>query len=622
MLANGLDDVLPYSPRWSLENIVCTLPSTNFSTNVDYEAIAEPIVNALEHLSADQLAAEAIWRDLFALTGTTRTIYKPGSILKAWSETRHQRLGQGFRLVPTSSKEVRLPGGYGWVQVAFTFEMRSAPESTGYGFLSLVQEDGKWKIWILRTLLKQLKGHGNVDALMPAQGACETSTRLSMPSHQLHANPATTLNGHHLAVDSAGEHFDVVIVGAGQSGLSCAGRLECLGVRYVVLEQNAEVGDNWKMRYESARLHTIREYSQLPFDRTFSDPYPEFLGKDDLVKGYKEWVSKFGIDKNIRFSTTLESGTWNEAGNLYSLQVRQDGKLKTLSSRHVILAIGPGGQIPMQPKLPGANKFSGLILHSANYTSATSWKGKSGIVVGTANTAHDVAEDMVLAGLSSVTMFQRGKTYVLPAEYLATVAGRSYRKDVATSDADQEAQSLPNVVSRLLFDKSLNAQAALQPERFDALERAGFQVQRYGDLLWHINERFGGHYIDVGCSERISRGEIKMKSGVSLTQFANDGLGFSDGSVVPADVIIFCTGFLGDMRSEVARLFGQQVADRTRGFWGLDVEGEFNGAFRPSGPLQIKADLLGMPLTVYEGEQRSAQEKMTVISNGNHEASQ
>lgn len=74
-----------------------------------------------------------------------------------------------------------------------------------------------------------------------------------------------------------------------------------------------------------------------------------------------------------------------------------------------------------------------------------------------------------------------------------------------------------------------------------------------------------------------------MKSDARITHFTPNGLGFSDGSEIPTDVIVFCTGFVGDNRTEVTRLFGKEVADRTKDFWGLDEEGELLGAFRTSG---------------------------------------
>jgi cation diffusion facilitator CzcD-associated flavoprotein CzcO len=263
-------------------------------------------------------------------------------------------------------------------------------------------------------------------------------------------------------------------------------------------------------RYDSARLHTAREYNHLPFDRTFPLPYQEFLTKYDLARGYKDWVENFGIDRHIRFDTTLESGSWDEGSKTWTLNVRRrhDATIQTLTCRHVVMATGGGGQIPIMPTYPGRDEFQGTVLHSADYRSAEPWRGKAGVVVGTANTAHDVAEDMAEAGLGSVTMVQRTRTYVLPCEYFKTVSDRSYNAGVPTIDADREGYSMPYAVTRLLSRKTLHGMAAQESERFDALERAGFRVERFGDIMYHICEKLGGHYMDVGCSDKIAKGLV------------------------------------------------------------------------------------------------------------------
>ncbi|OAP65007.1 hypothetical protein AYL99_00979 [Fonsecaea erecta] len=616
-------DIAPYEPRSVLETLPCSLPLCHFDTDTDFEAIATPIIHSLGNLTPANLSSTAIWRDVFALTGTLRTIYSADSITKAWTETCESRLACDFAPIKDSAKPTRLDKDIGWVNVSFTFRNRGSPASTCRGILSLVlEDDGHWRIWLIRTILEQLEGCEDVDILPVVQ---EMSNGVN--GNHLHTNG---VNGTHTGTNGSvrpPSDYDCVVVGAGQAGLGSAGRLQSLGISYVVLDKNAQIGDNWMTRYDSARLHTAREYNHLPFDRTFPLPYQEFLTKYDLAKGYKDWVEKFGIDKHIWFNTTLESGSWDEGSKRWTLHIRHaDGSTQSLTCRHVIMATGGGGQIPIMPQYPGRDIFEGTVLHSAEYKSAEPWRGKAGIVIGTANTAHDVAEDMVEAGLSQITMVQRSRTYVLPCEYFKVISDRSYNADVPTVDADREQYSMPYALTRLLSRKALHGMAAKEPERFDALERAGFRVERYGDIMWHICEKMGGHYMD-----------IKMQSHALPTHFTRTGLAFSDGSEIPASVIVFCTGFVGNMRTDVARIFGKDVAARADDFWGLDGEGELKGVFkRNSHPhlyymggtigharyfsrhvaMQIKAELMGTPLPVYEGERRPETGNWRAVSEG------
>lgn len=505
------EDVEPYTPTSILQELPGNLPTAKFKEPADFESIATFCTAVLGSVNSTFFTQDAIWRDLFALTGTTRTIYSPDSIVAAWLDTTASCKLRRFQYVPNSGHVTRLDEETGWVNITLTFETSAAPESLCTAMLSLVPDKSGWKIWLLRTVLEQLIGHGDVDNLKPVQDGMNGSHQdQDLPNgggENGNGIKADTRNS--LESTGASHHYDCVVVGAGQAGLGCSGRLQALDVSYITVEKNAAIGDNWLNRYESARLHTIREYSHLPFDRTYDDSYQQFLTKYDIVKGYRSWVKKYGIAKNIWFSTTLESGTWNPETSLWTLSLRRDGTTVPVTARHVILAIGPGGQIPLMPQLPNRNLYKGDVIHSSEFDTPDPWKGKVGVVVGTANTAHDVAEDMVEAGLSKTYMVQRRRTYVLPAEYLSDLASKSFNSNVPTVHADRDQLSMPNVLGRLLLRKILNGQAEKEPARFQALERAGFKVESHGDLSWHMNVRLGGHYMDVGCSERICKGEVR-----------------------------------------------------------------------------------------------------------------
>ena len=131
-----------------------------------------------------------------------------------------------------------------------------------------------------------------------------------------------------------------------------------------------------------------------------------------------------------------------------------------------------------------------------------------GVVVGTANTGHDVAEDMLAAGLSSVTMVQRSSTYVLPTEYYKKFQDGIYNQQMPTKVADRIAYSNPLAIARLSNMRILHKMADEEPERFDALEKANFKLIRHGDIVYQLFERFGGHYMDVGASQKIAQGLV------------------------------------------------------------------------------------------------------------------
>lgn len=120
---------------------------------------------------------------------------------------------------------------------------------------------------------------------------------------------------------------------------------------------------------------------------------------------------------------------------------------------------------------------------------------------------------------------------ILPAEhYLKVVKGKwnpmsllqkfsslkrniaSYNAETPIEKSDREGFSLPVSIRRQMAMKYLHIMARNDSGRFDALEKAGFNVERYGDIAYVLFERLGGHYMDVGASAKISQGLVSHKN--------------------------------------------------------------------------------------------------------------
>ena len=77
--------------------------------------------------------------------------------------------------------------------------------------------------------------------------------------------------------------------------------------------------------------------------------------------------------------------------------------------------------------------------------------------------------------------------------------------------------------------------------------------------------------------------QVQIKSDSLSVSYIPTGLAFADGTTLPADVIVFATGFVGNLRNMAQEIFGKEVADLAGDYWGLDDEGEIRGAFKPTG---------------------------------------
>ncbi|KAK4947994.1 hypothetical protein LTR10_013047 [Elasticomyces elasticus] len=218
-------------------------------------------------------------------------------------------------------------------------------------------------------------------------------------------------------------------------------------------------------------------------------------------------------------------------------------------------------------------------------------------------------------------MIQRGKTPIYPAEYNSGWSDPIYNQHVPIEVADRLAIGFPNSIIRQMNIGGYKKLSGREPERYAALEKAGFRIEPNVDVWPILCGKQGGHYVDVGTSKKIGDGLIKIKNDASLVGFTESGLLFDDGSTLAADFVVFCTGFVNDARDIAIDIVGPEVGELLDDYFFVDDEGEIRGAWKPQGhpgiwytgggvpfarffssflALQIEADILGTPLKLYK----------------------
>ncbi len=407
-------------PGYSLDNLPGNLPPKLVPEDVNIESLQELAQRTLEtgRLDPHALQTVALWRDHFALTGEIRTFYGNDKIAAEWtSRIKSRRLSRVKTKVGRITKPV--PDS-SWVDVPFTFTAETEDGLVGLttGVVSfVVDDDGTWKVWSIVTILENFAGHGHPNEPHPVDDALTNGQ----------TNGATNGDAAHTKEsDPDDKYFEVVVIGAGQCGLSLAGRLGALGLSYVLLEKQSYLGKNWVGRYESVRQHTVREYNNLPFERTWKPDDPLLLPGKIVAEGFENYVRKYNI--NLWLNAEPTDANWDPERRNWTLDVSTNGAEKRkIVCRHLVISSGAGFGIDNDPKIPGTEQYQGTLLHSGNYKHSRDWIAKDGIVVGTGTMAHDIAEDMYRAGLRSVHMIQRGKTCVYPIEWV--VKGQSGRRD-------------------------------------------------------------------------------------------------------------------------------------------------------------------------------------------------
>jgi hypothetical protein len=393
-------------PGFNLDSLPGSLPPNLIPEDANIQSVQELAQRTLEtgSLDANVLQATALWRDHLAMTGQVRTFYSNEKIAEVWNnraKTLHisdirTQAGRVMKPVPASS----------WVDVPFTFTTNPEGGLVGNctGAASFVlDKDGNWVIWMLVTILENFVDHGHPDVPRLAD-----NTFTNGEANGVHAHDKN------LDIDNS---FDVVVIGAGQCGLSVAGRLGALGLSYVLLEKRPYLGNNWIGRYETVRQHTVREYNNLPFERTWKPDDPILLPGKIVAEGFENYVKKYGINLWTNAETT--GADWEPESRTWTLNVTVNGQEKRrLRCQHLIISIGAGFGVDNDPKFPGTDQYQGVLLHSGSYKHSRDWVAKDGVVIGSGTMAHDIAEDMYRAGLRSVHMIQRNKTCVYPIEWV------------------------------------------------------------------------------------------------------------------------------------------------------------------------------------------------------------
>ncbi|MGW0817055.1 flavin-containing monooxygenase [Streptomyces viridiviolaceus] len=280
-------------------------------------------------------------------------------------------------------------------------------------------------------------------------------------------------------------HADLIVIGAGQSGLATAALAPRHGfARTLVLEAADQVGGSWPHYYDSLTLFSPARYSSLPGMR-FPGDGDRYPTRDEVVDYLRAYARR--LDADIRTSTTVTSvmprrGAW---------VVRADDGAE-FTAGAVVAATG-SFRSPYTPDVPGCEEFAGRSLHAADYRSPEPFTGRRVVVVGGGNSAIQIAAEL---GAVAETMLASRRP-------IGWVKQRPLGRDVHWW-----------------------------------FKRTGFDIAPLSQLLEKVPVSVldDGRYRTALDTHGVERREM-------FTRLTQDGVVWADGTKEPVDAVIWATGY-------------------------------------------------------------------------------
>ncbi len=341
------------------------------------------------------------------------------------------------------------------------------------------------------------------------------------------------------------EHLDVLIVGAGISGISAAWHLQdrCPSKSYAILERRDDLGGTWDLfRYPGIRSDSDMFTLGFRFKPWHS---ARSIADGASIKAYiTEAAAENGIDRHIRYRHRVLAAEWSDADNRWTVTVDSDGQQREITCSFLIACSGYYNYDEgYSPKFEGSEDFEGTIIHPQHWPEDLDYAGKKIVVIGSGATAVTLIPALVNSGAGEVTMLQRSPTYVgsLPGvdplaeranrllpDRIAHVVNR-WKAIIFTTAQYQLSRRFPNYMRKTL----MNMARRRLPE--------GYDVEKHFGPSYNVWDQRLCLAPDGDLFRTIRHGEAEVITD-TIDRFTKTGIKLTSGDELQADIIITATG--------------------------------------------------------------------------------
>jgi monooxygenase len=343
---------------------------------------------------------------------------------------------------------------------------------------------------------------------------------------------------------AAAEHVDVLIIGAGISGIDAGYHLQarCKDRSWLILEARDAIGGTWDL----FRYPGVRSDSDM---YTLGFPFRPWKGDRSIVDGpsirayIEQTAREYGIDERIRFGHRVTGARWSSKEAQWEVDVETSGEVRRFTCGFLFLCSGYYDYARgYRPEWPDEAAFRGRIVHPQHWPEDLDVAGKRIVVIGSGATAVTLVPALAGQG-AQVTMLQRSPTYIVSRPSRDSIAGRLQRGLPAGMAASLVRWK--NVLLGIFFF----SRARSRPEKVKAaiLKLAsgslpqGYDVERHFSPSYNPWDQRLCLIPDGDLFAAINQGKVAIATD-RIIGFTERGIGLESGEELPADIIVTATG--------------------------------------------------------------------------------
>jgi cation diffusion facilitator CzcD-associated flavoprotein CzcO len=359
------------------------------------------------------------------------------------------------------------------------------------------------------------------------------------------------------------EHFDVLIVGAGLSGVGAGYHLQTRspGKTYAILEGRDAIGGTWDLfRYPGIRsdsdMYTLG-YSFRPWREAKA-----IADGPSILSYVRETARDHGVDRKIRFGHKVQKASWSSQTATWTVEAEHDGKVVTLTCNFLLMCSGYYDYAAgYTPEWPGVETFGGRIVHPQHWPADLDHAGKTVVVIGSGATAVTLVPEMAKTA-AHVTMLQRSPTYVVSRPAEDALANR-LRRHLPIMLA-YGITRWKNVLLQMLFFNIARKKPAKTKAQLIGLVRA--QLGPDYDVESHFTPRYNP-WDQRLCLVPDADLFASLKAGTSsvvtdhVDTFTKTGLKLKSGATLDADIVVTATGLVMQLAGGLKVVVDGQSAD-------------------------------------------------------------